>query len=185
MLRFTPRSVVDGRSRRVTLVPDEEYENGHILVSKSLKTLTDQGVKVNLGAHGQLQGLGAHWELWMLAQGGMTNLEALQAATINGAEYLGMQQELGSLEAGKLADLIVLDQNPLEDIMNSEFIKYTMVNGRLYDAETLEEIGNYSRKPAKFFWDNPKYANAFHWHEGTDTRTLGIAGEQCSCHGHP
>jgi imidazolonepropionase-like amidohydrolase/Tol biopolymer transport system component len=185
LLRFTPRSVVDSRSRRVTLVPDEEYENGHILVSKSLKTLADKGVKVNLGAHGQLQGLGAHWELWMLAQGGMSNMEALQAATINGAEYLGMQRELGSLEAGKLADLIVLDQNPLEDIRNSEFVKYTMVNGRLYEAETMEEIGNYSRKPGKFYWNNPKYANSFHWHEGTDTRLIGIAGEQCSCHGHP
>ena len=185
LLRFTPRSIIDGRSRRVALVPDEEYENGHILVSQTLKKLTDQGVKVNLGGHGQLQGLGAHWELWMLAQGGMTNLEVLQAATINGAEYLGMGQDLGSLEQGKLADLIVLDKNPLENIQNSESVKYTMVNGRLYDSETMEEIGNYAKKPGKFYWENPRYANSFQWHEGTDTRIEGIAGEQCSCHGHP
>ncbi|TPE42652.1 amidohydrolase family protein [Pontibacter mangrovi] len=181
LLKFTPRSVIDGRSRRVTLVPDEEYENGHIATSKAAKVLTDNGVKVNLGAHGQLQGLGAHWELWMLQQGGMTNHEALRAATLNGAEYLGMGTEIGSLEAGKLADLIVLDANPLENIRNSEQVKYTMINGRLYDAATMTELGNYDKKPGNFWWENNKYASAFDWHEGTDTRLQGIAGEHCVC----
>lgn len=181
LLKFTPRSIIDGRSRRVTLVPDEEYENGHIATSKAAKALTDNGVKVNLGAHGQLQGLGAHWELWMLQQGGMSNHEALRAATLNGAEYLGMGKEIGSLETGKLADLIVLDKNPLEDIQNSEHVKYTMINGRLYDAATMAELGNYDRKPGKFWWENDKYATAFDWHEGTNTRFEGIAGEHCVC----
>ena len=72
LLKFTPRFVIDSRSRHRTMIPDAEYENGHILVAKSVKKLADSGVKVNLGAHGQLQGLGAHWELWMLQQGGMT-----------------------------------------------------------------------------------------------------------------
>ncbi|MCC9166213.1 amidohydrolase family protein [Pontibacter harenae] len=181
LLRFTPRSVIDGRSRFVTQVPEEEYQNGYIAVSRACKALTDAGVKVNLGAHGQLQGLGAHWELWMLQQGGMSNLEALRAATLNGAEYLGMGKEIGSLETGKLADLIVLDKNPLENIQNSEFVKYTMVNGRLYDAETMAETGNHERKPGKFYWENSKTASAFDWHEGTDTSHLGIAGDHCSC----
>lgn len=181
LLKFNPRSVIDGRARRVTLVPDEEYENGHIATSKACKVLADHGVKVNLGAHGQLQGLGAHWELWMLQQGGMSNLEALRAATLNGAQYIGMGSEIGSLEAGKLADLIVLDANPLEDIRNSEHVQYTMVNGRLYDAATMAETGNYNRKPGKFYWENSKYASAFDWHEGTDTRFEGIAGEHCTC----
>jgi imidazolonepropionase-like amidohydrolase/Tol biopolymer transport system component len=181
LLKFTPRSVIDGRARRVTLVPDEEYENGHIATSKACKALADHGVKVNLGAHGQLQGLGAHWELWMLQQGGMSNMEALRAATLNGAEYIGMGSEIGSLEAGKLADLIVLEANPLEDIRNSEHVQYTMVNGRLYDAASMAETGNYSQKPGKFYWENSKYASAFDWHEGTDTRFEGIAGEHCTC----
>lgn len=181
LLKFTPRSVIDGRSRFVTQVPQEEYENGYMAVSRACKVLTDNGVKVNLGAHGQLQGLGAHWELWMLQQGGMTNLEALRAATLNGAEYLGMSKDIGSLEAGKLADLIVLDKNPLENIQNTEHVKYTMINGRLYNAATMAEIGNYDQKPGKFWWENNRYSSAFDWHEGTDTRFEGIAGEHCTC----
>jgi len=167
LLRFTPRAVIDSRSRRVMQSPDEEYEGGYIATSKAAKALTDVGVKVNLGAHGQLQGLGAHWELWMLQQGGMTNLEALRAATLNGAQYIGMGSEIGSLETGKLADLIVLEKNPLENIQNSESVKYTMVNGRLYDSETMAEIGNYNHKPGKFFWENTKTASSFDWHEET------------------
>ncbi|MFC6998435.1 amidohydrolase family protein [Rufibacter roseus] len=183
LLRFTPRAVIDGRSRRVTHVPDEEYDNGYIATSRTLKALTDRGVKVNLGAHGQLQGLGAHWELWMLQQGGMTNLEALRAATLNGAHYLGMDKELGSLETGKLADIIVLDKNPLENIQNTESVRYTMVNGRLYDAETLTEVGNYNKPLGKFYWSNNN-TSTFDWHDDLNTRFYGIAGEACGCHGH-
>ena len=129
--------------------------------SKACKALTDQGVKVNLGAHGQLQGLGAHWELWMLQQGGMTNMEALRAATLNGASYLGLEKEIGSLETGNLADLIVLEKNPLENIQNSEVVTYTMVNGHLYDAATLQEIGNYNKRPGKFYFENSKFSSSF------------------------
>jgi imidazolonepropionase-like amidohydrolase len=161
LLTFTPREVIDSRSRHRTMVPEEEYENGHILTSKSLKKLTDAGVKINLGAHGQLQGLGAHWELWMLHQGGMSSMEALRCATINGAISLGMDEQLGSIKPGKLADLIVLDKNPLQDIRNSEFVKYTMVNGRLYDAATLNEIGNYDRKRTKFYFEQPGSGNGY------------------------
>src|SRR5690606_36479260 len=99
-----------------TMVPEEEYENGHILTAKTCKDLSEAGVQRNLGAHGQLQGLGAHWELWSLQQGGLSNMEALRAATLNGADYIGMSKDIGSIETVKLADLIVLDANPLEDI---------------------------------------------------------------------
>ncbi len=161
LLSFTPRAVVDSRARHRTMIPDEEYENGHILTSRSLAKLQQAGVDINLGAHGQLQGLGAHWELWMLQQGGMSNHQALKCATINGADYLGMSHQIGSLEPGKLADLIVLDANPLEDIRNSEQVRYTMVNGRLYDAATMNEVGNYDRKRKPFFFEQKGSGNAW------------------------
>jgi len=148
------------------------------LVSKDATALTNKGVKVNLGAHGQLQGLGAHWELWMLQQGGMSNHEALKAATINGADYIGAANDIGSLKKGKLADLIVMDKNPLENIRNSESIVYTMINGRMYDTETMNEIGNEPKERTKFYWENSKYNQAFPWHEEAQSFTRGA----CGCH---
>jgi imidazolonepropionase-like amidohydrolase/Tol biopolymer transport system component len=153
--RFTPASVLNERSKHRVMSPDEEYENGHILVSKSCKKLQDAGVNINLGAHGQLQGLGAHWELWMLQQGGMSNHQALKCATINGAMYIGMDKEIGSLKAGKLADLLILDANPLADIKNSTSISQVMVNGRIYNAETLTETGVKPAKTSGFWFDKP------------------------------
>lgn len=181
LLKYTPRAIVDARARHRTMVPDEEYKNGHILVSETATALTNAGVKVNLGAHGQLQGLGAHWELWLLHQGGMTNMQALQVATINGARYIGAGNDIGSLKEGKLADLIVLDKNPLEDIRNTETVRYTMVNGRLYDTDTMTEIGNYSKERSKFWWENNKYNTAFPWHE----KAHSFMRPGCGCHlGH-
>lgn len=180
LLSYTPRPVIDSRSRHRTMIPDEEYENGFILASKSCKTLADAGVKVNLGAHGQLQGLGAHWELWMLVQGGMTAHEALRCATINGAHYIGMDEQIGSLEVGKLADLVILDKNPLESIYNSDKISMVMINGRLYDAATMNEIGNTSKARTKFYWELPNSNQSY--------KTIGesnsITGPKCVCGRH-
>ena len=167
LLKYTPRGVIDSRARHRTMIPIEEYDNGHILVSQSLKKLVDQDVHVCVGGHGQLQGLGVHWEMWMLSQGGMSNLEVLRAATLHGAQYIGMGVDLGSLEAGKLADLIVLDKDPMEDIKNSQSVKFTMVNGRLYDVSTMNEIGNYDQKRTRFFWEMEGYNDNFEWHDDT------------------
>ena len=178
LLKYTPRYVIDTRSRHRIKIPAKEYENGHILTSKTVTDLSKMGVKVNLGAHGQLQGLGAHWELWMLHQGGMSNLEALKAATINGAEYIGIGDELGTLEVGKLADLIILDKNPLENIRHTNTVTHTMINGRLYDVTTMNEIGNYNTPRTKFYWENGKYNQGVPFNFDTNSFT----SPTCSCH---
>jgi imidazolonepropionase-like amidohydrolase/Tol biopolymer transport system component len=177
LLKFTPRPIIDSRARHRTMVPQEEYENGHILTSKSCKKLTDAGVNINLGAHGQLQGLGAHWELWMLQQGGMSNYQALKSATVNGAELLGMEKQIGTLKAGKLADLIVIDGNPLEDIRQSENVVYTMINGRLYDTNTMNEIGNHDKKRTKFYWELDGSGMAYPFYQETNS----FMGVRCAC----
>ena len=101
---------------------------------------------MGLGSHGEVQGIGTHWELWMMASGGMKPHAALKAATIDSADAIGFAKDLGSLEAGKLADLIVLDANPLDDLKNTAKIAEVMKNGRLYDAATLNET--YPRQKA-------------------------------------
>jgi Tol biopolymer transport system component/imidazolonepropionase-like amidohydrolase len=151
--KFVPRRILDSRARRRTMIPDEEYN--HIDNARVVKQLNDAGVSVQLGAHGQREGLGAHWEIWMMAQGGMPPLQALRAATLEGAQYLAMDKDIGSLEPGKLADLIVLDRNPLENIRNTHSVRYTMVNGRLFDAETINELGNHPRTRKPFFFELP------------------------------
>ncbi|PKD43916.1 amidohydrolase family protein [Rhodohalobacter barkolensis] len=176
LLTFTPRGMVDSRSRHRTMVPEEEYEIGHMQVAAAAKELHDRGITVNIGAHGQLQGLAAHWETWMFTQGGMSNHDALKVATLNGANYIGMGDHIGSLEPGKLADLIVIDGNPLEDIYDTEFVEYTMINGRLYDSKTMNEFGNHERERLPFWWEQEGYSEQFDWH--------AITGGNSNGHGH-
>ena len=112
------------------------------------------GVPVNIGAHGQREGLAAHWEMWMLVMGGMTPLEALRAATLNRARYLGLDADIGSLEPGKLADLVVIDGDPLAGHPHSPTAStQVMVNGRLYDAATMDEVGATPRKRKPLFFE--------------------------------
>jgi imidazolonepropionase-like amidohydrolase/Tol biopolymer transport system component len=150
LLRFFPRETLDARSIRRQLTPEWDYY--HVQVSKAVKQLHDAGIGIQVGGHGQLQGLSPHWEIWLLTQGGMSNLEALQAATIRGASYLGLSQDIGSIEAGKLADLIVLNSNPLDNIRATIDSAYVMVNGRLFNAETMQEIGGKERAQPEFYW---------------------------------
>lgn len=149
--KFVPQDVLVGKSMRREKAPHNHYN--HINNAEVAKRLTDAGVKVVSGAHGQREGLAQHWEIWMMAQGGMTPLEALATATINPAMEFGMDHALGSLEQGKLADIIVIDGNPLEDIRVTDRVTHTMVNGRLYDATTMNQLVPAAEPRAKFFWE--------------------------------
>jgi Tol biopolymer transport system component len=123
------------------------------LHAEQLTKVIENGGHVGLGSHGEVQGIGVHWELWMIASGGMKNHDALRIATIEGADAIGLANDLGSLEVGKLADLQVLDKNPLDDIKNSTAIKYVMKNGRLYEAGTLNEVWPRKRSlPEQWWW---------------------------------
>ena len=158
LLSFVPQEVVDERSRRRVTAPDEEYN--HFNNARIASELSKEGVSVQLGAHGQREGLAAHWEIWMFNQGGMTPMEALRAGTLNGARYLGLDKDIGSLEPGKLGDLVVLDANPLEDIHNSDNISVVVQNGRVYDSMTMDQLAPDKHKREPFFFQKGQPAFA-------------------------
>lgn len=146
--KFVPKSQLLPRSLRRVKAPDHHYN--HVSNAQVAAQLQDLGVMVNLGAHGQREGLAAHWEMWMFAQGGMSAHEVLRAATLDSARYIGLDEHIGSLEAGKLADLIVIDGDPLKDIRVTDKVQYTMINGRLFDAATMNEVGKKQREKLYF-----------------------------------
>ena len=141
--RFTPHDELDKWKNTDWNRADQYVFPLH---AKQLTKWVEGGGKLGLGSHGEVQGIGTHWELWMMASGGMKPHAALRAATIDSADAIGFAKDLGSLEVGKLADLIVLDANPLEDLKNTARIAEVMKNGRLYDAATLNET--YPRQKA-------------------------------------
>ena len=176
LLNVYPRPLIDARSRRPSKVPQDEYH--HILVAEQTKRLVDQGNTVQIGAHGQLQGLAAHWEFWMFHQGGMTPHEALRSATLHGAQYLGMDGDIGSLEEGKLADLVVIDGNPLVDLYQTEHVEMVMVNGRLFNTKTMHQVGNHPEERQPFYWQQEGVDEQFIW---MPSEHVIQAGPSCVC----
>jgi Tol biopolymer transport system component len=151
---FTPHKIIDEKTkRRPGWFRKDEYAFPKL--SAQVAKLQRAGTLVGVGSHGQLQGLGYHWEMWMLASGGMTPMEVLKCATVNGSKIIGRPQDLGTIEPGKLADLVIFDKNPLEDIHNTNTIRWVMKNGELFEGDTLDQVWPEQKKlEPLWFWNN-------------------------------
>jgi Tol biopolymer transport system component/imidazolonepropionase-like amidohydrolase len=152
---FTPHSDIDEFVHRATLRLPEEWQFHD--AARSIADVVHGGGKVALGAHGNRQGLGPHWELWAMQSGGLTPMEALRCATLIPAEAIGLQNDLGSLEVGKLADLIILNANPLDDIHNSNKIALVMKGGTLWNGDTLDEVWPEQHKLEPLAWEKNEF----------------------------
>jgi hypothetical protein len=174
MRRFAPEDNLDARSRRRGPgAGGSPGQAGWFLDEECVfrkhadfaRRMIADSARIAIGSHGQLQGLGYHWELWAMGSGGMSNHDVLRTATIYGAEAIGLGQDLGSIEAGKMADILVLDRDPLADLRNSTAIRYVMKNGRIYDGNTLDEV-----------WPRKRAMPAQPWQAfGPSTSNAGVA----------
>lgn len=153
---FIPHNVVDARAKRR---PSWFSQDEHVFprLAAQDKKIVEAGGRVVIGSHGQFQGLGYNWEMWALASGGLSNFEVLKSATLRGAEAIGYAQDLGSIEEGKLADMVVLAKDPLQDIRNTDTVRYVMKNGELFEGDTLNEVWPAQKQFPKLWWwdDNP------------------------------
>ncbi|OFX01504.1 MAG: amidohydrolase [Alphaproteobacteria bacterium RIFCSPHIGHO2_12_FULL_63_12] len=149
--KHVPPHILQPNNVRRTKAPEEDFVDQ--MNAREAKKLADRGVMVSIGAHGQEEGLGSHWEMWSFVRGGMSPLEALKAATATPATALGYIKDIGTIEKGKLADLVILNANPLDDIGNTDEIDKVMLNGRLYDAATMNEVVTGSAKRAPYYWE--------------------------------
>jgi hypothetical protein len=156
--RFMPHRIIDQRTkRRPEWFRKDEYAFPK-LAAQVTKLLRDGGL-VGVGSHGEMQGIGYHWEMWMLSSGGMTPMEVLRCATLNGSKIIGRPDDIGSIEVGKLADLLIMDKSPFQDIHNTSSIHWVMKNGELFEGDTLDQVWPEHKKLEPLsFWtaDKPK-----------------------------
>jgi len=150
LAQFVPPTVLQPRSVRRVTAPEPDFRDDD--AAAVAKELMELGVIVNTGAHGQREGLATHWEMWSFSEGGMSPMQVLSTATINPAKYLGMEADLGSVEPGKLADLQIVDGNPLDNVKTTDQITHVMINGRLYRTSDLAETITGDAKAPRIWW---------------------------------
>ena len=167
---WVPSRDLDARARRPFTAPHQDWN--HIHVAESAQKLMKAGVRVHAGAHGQREGLGMHWEMWSMHQGGFTPYEAIRAATLHGAEYLGLDQDLGRIQKGLLADIAMIKGNPLKEMKTSEHVQWIMINGQLYDAFTLKRLEPSPADPPAIFLKK----------DGTQADDPTRKQGECGCH---
>ncbi len=148
--RFIPYDIIATKATRMMWSSPEEY--AYPLAAEGNSKILKAGGKITVGGHGEFQGSSYHWQLWSLRTGSVTNMQALRAATLTGAEAIGLAQDLGSIEPGKLADLVILRKNPLEDIHNTIDIEYVMKNGELFQGDTLDQVWPVKKPLAPLWW---------------------------------
>jgi Tol biopolymer transport system component len=136
--RFHPPFIVDMKTRTRTYRELGEYLFPRIAES-SAKVQRGGGL-IGIGSHGEMPGIGFHWELQAHVMGGMTPAEALHAGTIDSAAVIGREKQIGSIEPGKMADLVILGRDPLASITNTLAINAVMQGGILRDGGTMDEL---------------------------------------------
>ncbi len=149
--RWFPWRMLIPHMRVRWLRPATDYS--YPLVAQAMADIIAEGGYGALGSHGEHHGLAPHWEAWMGASA-LGNHGALEVASLHGAKFLGADKDLGSIEVGKLADLMVLNSNPLVNIRNTIDAKYVMKGGKLYDAMSLDEIWPKAVPFGPYYWVN-------------------------------
>jgi Tol biopolymer transport system component len=137
--------------RRRWMRPPTDYHFG--VQAQGVADIIANGGYGAIGSHGQAHGIGSHWAVWMLSSA-LGPMGALEVASVHGAHFLGADKDLGTLEPGKLGDLMVLNANPLDDIHNTMNISMVMKAGVLYDADTLDEVWPEKKPFGNDYWIN-------------------------------